>query len=96
MSPTQQWTRVTAIIEAAGLRTQSIRDAHSAALEKLDAADYALARLIEDLADIMPMPNPNREAIGAVVVMPSGRTSFEELRRLDRAAAAASLASSAA
>jgi type VI protein secretion system component VasF len=92
LTDAQQMLRVSDIVTAAVTRTASIRQAHSSALEKLDAADYALARLLDDLADIMPVANPNREAVSTLFAVSSGRQSFEELRRRDREDAAKSLA----
>ena len=74
------------MVETASRRVDDIRTAHGGAREKLDSAEYALSRLLDDLSGILRMPDPGMEAVGAVVVLPSGR-SFEELRRLDRQSA---------
>lgn len=91
MSLSGHWLRITSVVQRAGLTAKSVRETHAAALEKLDSADYALSRLLEDLADIMPMPNATTEATGAAMVMPFSRGSFEEARQRDRADAARAL-----
>lgn len=91
MSLSSHWLRITSVVKHAGMTARSVRENHAAALEKLDSADYALSRLIEDLADIMPMPNATAEATGAAMVMPFSRGTFEEARQRDRADAARAL-----
>jgi hypothetical protein len=49
-----QWSAVVRRVDAAIATTQAVADAHRAAIEKIDAADYALNRLFEELRDVMP------------------------------------------
>lgn len=91
MTPSEQWARVVSIVETATARSREIRDAHGAARAKLESADYALSCLVDDLIEVMTMPDANREAIAAAAARPGLGRSFEDLRRLDRADAARTL-----
>jgi hypothetical protein len=52
------WASVAAIVEA-GLRGVETASAlHASAGRQIDAAEYALNRLIADLAKVMPQPMP--------------------------------------
>jgi hypothetical protein len=58
LSRADGWTRATGAITAAIAGFERIRDLQAAAASRLDAADYALQRLLEDLAMVMPAAIP--------------------------------------
>jgi hypothetical protein len=56
-----QWRRATSIIRAAIASFRNIETFQAAAARQVDAADYALQLLIQDLAAAMPIPADGRE-----------------------------------
>jgi hypothetical protein len=54
LSSENQWGRVSSVVEQSVARSHEIRDRHGAARQQLDAAEYALHCLLEDLQGIMP------------------------------------------
>jgi prophage DNA circulation protein len=67
LSADAQWQRVSSIVERSVERAQSIGAQQSAARQQLDAAEYTLHRLIEELNEVMaaPMLLPKRVAVAA-------------------------------
>jgi hypothetical protein len=56
LSPAAQWARVSAVVELSVQRAQGIGAQQAAARQQLDAADYGLQQLIEDLNGVMSSP----------------------------------------
>ena len=56
LTAAMQWTRVAAVLTGAAQATVRVRDLHASAMARLDMADYALGRLMEDVARFMPPP----------------------------------------
>jgi hypothetical protein len=57
MSAEAHWSRVSAVVERSVERAHGIGAQHSAARQQLDAAEYTLHRLIEELNDVMKLPS---------------------------------------
>jgi hypothetical protein len=55
---TNHWARVREIVETGVRRTEAMSAWHAAAGRQIDAAEYALTRLIADCAKVMPVPAP--------------------------------------
>ncbi len=51
-----QWQRVSTLVERSIKRAQNIGEQQSAARQQLDAAEYTLHRLIEELNEVMTSP----------------------------------------
>lgn len=62
-----QMDRLAAVLGSAQERTRAIASAHAMAREKLQAADYALDRLFDELQSVMP--KATRAKIAPVVVI---------------------------
>jgi hypothetical protein len=73
MSAEAHWARVSAVVERSVEQAHAIGEQHSAARQQLDAAEYTLHRLIEELNEVMmsPVQLPER-AERARAVLPSG------------------------
>jgi hypothetical protein len=56
MSADAHWARVSAVVERSVVRANGISEQHVAARQQLDAAEYTLHRLIEELNEIMLSP----------------------------------------
>jgi hypothetical protein len=56
LSAEAQWLRVSAVVERSIERAQGIGAQQSAARQQLDAAEYTLHRLIEELNEVMMSP----------------------------------------
>jgi hypothetical protein len=56
-----QWRRATGIIRAAVASFRNIELVQAAAARQVDAADYALQLLIQELGAVMPIPADGRE-----------------------------------
>jgi hypothetical protein len=56
LSADAQWQRVTMIVERSVERAHGIGEQQSAARQQLDAAEYTLHRLIEELNEVMTLP----------------------------------------
>jgi hypothetical protein len=56
-----QWRRATSIIRAAIASFRNIETFQAAAARQIDAADYALQLLMQDLGAAMPIPADGRE-----------------------------------
>jgi hypothetical protein len=56
LSAAAQWSRVSAVVELSVQRAQGIGAQQAAARQQLDAADYGLQQLIEDLNGVMSSP----------------------------------------
>jgi hypothetical protein len=56
LSAEAQWQRVSAVVERSIQRAQGIGEQQSAARQQLDAAEYTLHRLIEELNEVMMSP----------------------------------------
>jgi hypothetical protein len=56
LSPEAQWQRVSTVIEQSIQRAHGIGEQQSAARQQLDAAEYTLHRLIEELNEVMTLP----------------------------------------
>jgi hypothetical protein len=67
LSAEAQWQRVSAVVERSIQRAQGIGEQQSAARQQLDAAEYTLHRLIEELNEVMmsPVQLPKRAEAGA-------------------------------
>jgi hypothetical protein len=63
-----QMDRLAAVLGSAQERTRAIASAHAMAREKLQAADYALDRLFDELHAVMPKTNRAKLAPVAVIV----------------------------
>lgn len=71
------WSRVIAVVDQAAQRTASAMQAQARALESLQAADYALDRLFEDLSDVMAI-RPRRAVAMPVAVVAPRRTDLRQ------------------
>ncbi len=69
------WSRVVAVVDQAAQRTANVMQAQARALESLQAADYALDRLLEDLSDVMAV-RPRMSAAVPVAVMAPRRADI--------------------
>ena len=56
LSADVQWSRVSSVVERSVERAHGIGAQQSAARQQLDAAEYTLQRLIDELADVMTLP----------------------------------------
>jgi hypothetical protein len=56
MSADAHWARVSAVIQQSASRAQGMSDRHLAARQQLDAAEYTLQQLIDDLNVVMRLP----------------------------------------
>ena len=52
--PATQWAKLSTIVDQAAQATRLVNDLQDKAQAKLDVADYALQRLMADLARVMP------------------------------------------
>ena len=71
------WSRVVAVVDQAAQRTANVMQAQARALESLQAADYALDRLLEDLSEVMAV-RPRKAAVLPVAVMAPRRADFRQ------------------
>jgi hypothetical protein len=69
LSAEAQWQRVSAVVERSIQRAQGIGEQQSAARQQLDAAEYTLHRLIEELNEVMTssVQLPKPAEVAAVV-----------------------------
>jgi hypothetical protein len=67
LSAEAQWQRVSAVVELSIQRAHGIGEQQSAARQQLDAAEYTLHRLIEELNEVMmsPVTLPKRAEVVA-------------------------------
>jgi len=63
-----QMDRLAAVLGSAQERTRAIASAHAMAREKLQAADYALDRLFDELHSVMPKATRAKLAPVAVII----------------------------
>jgi len=56
LAPAERWSRATGTITAALGSFERVREFQTAASNGLDAADYTLQHILEDLAAVMPIP----------------------------------------
>lgn len=68
-----QWNRVTGLVGAATEKASAVASAQRLATEKLDAAEYALGQLLDDLSAVMVIPTRDREA--RLIALPSAHRS---------------------
>jgi hypothetical protein len=68
LSLDSQVNRLTAVLGSAQERTRAIASAHAVAREKLQAADYALDRLLDELQSVMPKATRTKLAPVTVIV----------------------------
>jgi hypothetical protein len=76
LSPEAQWQRVSAIVEQSVQRAHGIGEQQSAARQQLDAAEYTLHRLIEELNEVMHLPV--QLPLQADVAAPQQQQIFEQ------------------
>jgi hypothetical protein len=65
-----QWQRVSAMVEQSVVRAHDIGEQHYAARQQLDAAEYTLHRLIEELNEVMTLPVIVPQRVVAAVAAP--------------------------
>lgn len=71
LSTDAQWARMVAILDCAAQRTAAAASSHALALEKLQAADYALDRMLDGLAGVMEIrPRMQSAAISSFPARP--------------------------
>jgi hypothetical protein len=68
LSGEAQWGRVASVLETAVQRTSAMRSAHALARDNLQAAEYALDRLLDELADVMVVKP--RSVVAPVATLP--------------------------
>lgn len=70
-----QWMRVASVLEGSVQRTSAMRAAHNLARDNLQAAEYALDRLIDELSDVMTVRTPAHMAsVTRLPIRPSDRS----------------------
>jgi hypothetical protein len=69
MSAETHWARVSAVVERSVQQAKGIGEQQAAARQQLDAAEYTLHRLIEELNEVMmsPVQLPKRAELAAPV-----------------------------
>jgi hypothetical protein len=82
-SRADSWTRATGAVTAAIAGLERIHGLQAAAASRLDAADYALQRLLGELATVMPaaMPSPAdgsalRAVLAKVAAQPAAKKAL--------------------
>jgi hypothetical protein len=73
LSAEAQWHRVSAVVERSIERAQDIGAQQAAARQQLDAAEYTLHRLIEELNEVMtaPVQLPKRDDASVLTAEPT-------------------------
>ena len=73
LSAAAHWARVSAVVERSVERAHGIGEQQSAARQQLDAAEYTLHRLIEELNEVMmsPVQLPKRADRAVTIPAPS-------------------------
>jgi hypothetical protein len=72
LSSENQWGRVSRVVEQSVARSHEIRDSQGAARQQLDAAEYALTCLLQELQVVMPA----MARLKAVEQPPQARAAF--------------------
>jgi len=67
MTLATQWSRVATVIEMANQSHKSMCDLQAAAAQQLELAEYALDRLMGELASVMTLPGQNAQPVAARV-----------------------------
>lgn len=72
-----QWHKVAAVVDRAALSARTMREAQASAIAQLEMAEYALDRLLEEIATVMPTERVGmaRRAPALVAVPVARRTS---------------------
>lgn len=67
MTLAAQWSRVATVVERANQSHKTMCDLQSAAAQQLELAEYALDRLMGELASVMPLPGQKAQPIASRV-----------------------------
>jgi hypothetical protein len=67
MTLAAQWSRVATVIEMANQSHKSMCDLQAAASQQLELAEYALDRLMGELASVMTLPGQNAQPVASRV-----------------------------
>jgi hypothetical protein len=67
LSRDDRWERATHVVSTAVAGFARIESLHTAALSRLDAADYALQHLLEELSTAMPILSADGSALRALL-----------------------------
>ena len=72
-----QWHKVAAVVDRAALSARTMREAQASAIAQLEMAEYALDRLLEEIATVMPTERVGmaRRAPALVAVPVARRTN---------------------
>jgi hypothetical protein len=73
MTISEQWNRLTSIIQTAASRADDAARCHAAAALQLDLAQYGVTTLIDELSAVMEMPGRRPRATVHVLEVPSPR-----------------------
>jgi hypothetical protein len=74
LDPSLHWARVAAVVDGAAESASRVRDMQAGALARVEMAEYALGRLIVDVAEVMPAASNNAHAAGSTPSRPAPRS----------------------